>query len=378
MERSEKDLLKVVDRLYAAALGEERWPAALQKVTRFFDGVGTCLFDIDRRRRQVVRWQAHGLDEGMNEYVAHINAIDPRMKFSMRHPAGHIAWEARFITEREMDRHEFYDWQLRQSGVRYFLGSRMRDEGDVSSMIGLNFTPRRGHPSDRDIKTFAIVCHHVSNAWQISNRNGHDDERLPHFLSERVPWGITTLDTRGRVLAMNRQAERIAAADDGLRVVRGQLMAARPEDNRALQNLVARALVARAEPAAHEGGALLVGRRGGVPGYVLQVLPNIRGHETGAAPAAIVYISDPLFRIEPDRSVLVSAFDLSRREAELAILILRGDSLAEAADRLAISRNTARNHLQAIFRKTRTSSQSGLIRLLGFLMPSSPGPNGKA
>jgi DNA-binding CsgD family transcriptional regulator len=106
---------------------------------------------------------------------------------------------------------------------------------------------------------------------------------------------------------------------------------------------------------------------------VLQVLPNIRGRLDGrAVPAAIIYVSDPLLRVEPDRHVLSTAFDLSRREADLAALLLRGDSLAQAAERLAMSRNTARNHLQAIFRKTQTNSQAGLIRLLGFLVPVDP------
>ena len=376
MERSEKDLLEVIDHLYAAALGEERWPAALQMVTRFFDGAGICLFDVDRRRQQLVNWQAHGLDEGMSEYVSHINAIDPRMKFSMRYPAGHISWEARFITEREMDRHEFYDWQFRQSGVRYFLGSRMRDEGDLSSMIGLNFTPKHGPPSERDIKTFAIVRDHVRNAWQIWNRRGHDGHELPAFLSERVPWGIVTLDARGRILAMNGHAANMVASGDGLRVEHGQLMVWRSVENRALQSLVAAVLEAPSAPAVRKGGVLLAARRSGLPGYVLQVLPNIRSRlDGGAAPAAIIYVSDPLLRAEPDRHVLASAFDLSPREAELAALLLRGESLAQAAERLAMSRNTARNHLQAIFRKTRTNSQPSLIRLLGFLVPVAPTPD---
>jgi DNA-binding CsgD family transcriptional regulator len=366
MDRSDTDLLEVVDRLYAAALGEARWPDVLRGVTQFFDAAGLCVFDVDRRRGALVKWQAHGLDEGTDEYVAHINAIDPRMKFSMRRPAGHIAFDARFISEREMDRHEFYDWQFRRSGVRYFLGSRMRDEGDVSSMIGLNFTPGHGPPSEHDIQTFTIVRNHVRNAWLLWSRRDHGPIELPGFLSERVPWGVVTLDARGRILAMNGQAERIAAANDGLRVERGHLVAAQPAENRVLQGLVAAVLRAQASPALHEGGAVLVARPG-LPGYVVQVLPNIRVGKSGAGPAAIIYISDPLMPATPDRNVLVSAFGLTPREADLALLMLRGDSLADAADSLAIARNTARNHLQAIFRKTGTNSQAGLIRVLGFL-----------
>jgi DNA-binding CsgD family transcriptional regulator len=301
--------------------------------------------------------------------LEYINAIDPRIKFSMQHPAGHIAWEARFITEREMDRHEFYDWQLRHSGARYFLGSRMRDDGSLSSLLALNFTPKHGPPSEREIETFSIVRNHVRNAWLLRSKREERFSQLPAFISERLPWGVITLDVHGRILAINGQAEKIAAARDGLRIEQGQLLAWKSAESRSLQQLIGNVLKAAANPVAHRGGALLVARRSGLPGYIVQVLPNIRsGSNNGNSPAAIVYVSDPLVRPEPDLHVLSSAFNLSPREAELAALLLRGDSLAQAADHLAMSRNTARNHLQAIFRKTRTNTQSELIRLLGLLV----------
>jgi DNA-binding CsgD family transcriptional regulator len=287
MRHSERDLLDLIDRLYAAAAGEEQWSAALGRVINFFHGVGICLFDIDWRHKRINEWHEYGLPE-MGIYAAHVNSIDPRVKFSMQHPADHIAWDGLFITEREMDRHEFYDWQLRMSGARYFLGSRMRDDGDRSSMVALNFTRKHGPPSEREIETFAIIRNHV----------------------------------------------------------------------------------------AHKGGALLIARSSGLPGYILQVLPNIRIRlGDGSAPTAIIYVSDPLLRNEPDLHVLSSAFNLSQRETELASLLLRGDSLVQAADHLAMSRNTARNHLQAIFRKTRTNSQSRLMRLLGLLVSTTTPPS---
>lgn len=375
MGHSERELLTVIDRLYAAAAGEEQWSVALREVAGFFHGAGILLFDIDRRRGQLVEWQAHGLP-AMDEYVEHINAIDPRMKFSMQRPAGHIAWEACFITEREMDRHEFYDWQLRFSGIRYFVGSRMRDEGELSSLFALHFTPKHGPPSEREIEVFAMVRNHVRNAWMLRSRRSERRSQLPAFLSERLPWGMITLDLQGRILAMSGQAEKIVAVRDGLRVERRQLVAWKSAENRSLQLLIASVLTAAADPIAHKGGALLLARRSGLPGYILQVLPNVRrGPYDDNVPAAIVYITDPLLPAAPDRHVLSSAFNLSPRETDLAALLLRGDSLAQAAERLAMSRNTARNHLQVIFRKTRTNNQVSLIRRLGFLVPAVPAPD---
>lgn len=54
-------------------------------------------------------------------------------------------------------------------------------------------------------------------------------------------------------------------------------------------------------------------------------------------------------------------YRLTAAEAALLREILDGRSLAESARRLARSRNTARNQLQAVFAKTGTHRQAELI-----------------
>lgn len=57
-------------------------------------------------------------------------------------------------------------------------------------------------------------------------------------------------------------------------------------------------------------------------------------------------------------------FGLSPAQLRLARLIVDGHDLAAAADLLAVSVNTVRTHLQRIFDKTGTRSQSSLVRSL--------------
>jgi DNA-binding CsgD family transcriptional regulator len=51
-------------------------------------------------------------------------------------------------------------------------------------------------------------------------------------------------------------------------------------------------------------------------------------------------------------------------EQRVALLIMQGYKLDEAADRLSISRNTLRTHLKRIDVKTNTNRQSDLVRVL--------------
>lgn len=55
---------------------------------------------------------------------------------------------------------------------------------------------------------------------------------------------------------------------------------------------------------------------------------------------------------------------VSPREQEVIELLLEGLGTAAMADRLAISEHTVRDHLKALYRKTRTRSRSELLSIL--------------
>ena len=61
---------------------------------------------------------------------------------------------------------------------------------------------------------------------------------------------------------------------------------------------------------------------------------------------------------------LRAGFGLTTAEARVALALVDDDALVHVADRLCISRNTVRTHLQRIFGKTNTARQTELIRVL--------------
>ncbi len=85
---------------------------------------------------------------------------------------------------------------------------------------------------------------------------------------------------------------------------------------------------------------------------------------TTIRPAVCVIISDPERQNLLPEKALRNLFGLAPAEARLAVRLARGDELRSAAAELNITYATARTQLAAIFRKTSTSRQGELIRLL--------------
>jgi DNA-binding CsgD family transcriptional regulator len=80
--------------------------------------------------------------------------------------------------------------------------------------------------------------------------------------------------------------------------------------------------------------------------------------------AALVLIIDPELEPEPRAALLRLLYGLTKAEADVALLVLRGQGLTPIAEELSVSMTTVRTHLQHVFNKTDTHRQAELVRFL--------------
>lgn len=358
--------------LLAAAAGETPFSQFLQVTIGAFAGMGGTIFEFDRRHAAFNSWIGHGLETGQDEYRQHINAINPRMRYSLAHAAGHVAYDRKFIDERGMDRHEFYDWLNRHDGFRYFLGSRVLDEGDVSLFTSIEFSRSHAHPEAEEIAAFKRIAGSLGSAWRLAKRSGGPGPRTESWTQDHLPWAIFALARDGRVIEMNRRARTLLDRADALRLDDGVLGAIDRRSAGPFRSVVKQALAGETREA-------LVRRNTGGPPLAVQVVPvNPLALASPSDVAAVVYVADPQRRGAGIGSRLARAYGFSPAEVRLAQALANGGpSLGEAADRLGISRNTARNQLQTMFAKSGTHRQTELlVQILCMLDDDPPAGNG--
>jgi len=179
------------------------------------------------------------------------------------------------------------------------------------------------------------------------------------------PLGAAWLGTDARVIARNHTASAILAERDGLVLAQGRLAATRAHEAFELNRLVS-AACASDSGRENVGGVTRVTRSSRRRPVTLLVSP-VRWpapREDADIPAAIVFMNDPERKPVTWRDLLRRLYGLTRSEADVALLVLRGGRVGDIARERATSRSTVRTHLNRILSKVGVQSQVELMRKL--------------
>jgi len=169
-------------------------------------------------------------------------------------------------------------------------------------------------------------------------------------------------DRDGRIVYMNRAAERQVGTGNVIRIANGRLA---PVDCKA------RLTLGRAIDVVIGDGDLLTGgitvALAGVDhaGLIATILP-LPGENPSScrgARMAAIFMQDPIVMPPSAAEAFAQLYRLTGSELRMLLAMAPGLSVKEAAKMLGICENTAKTHLQHIYSKTGTSKQTELMRL---------------
>ena len=176
---------------------------------------------------------------------------------------------------------------------------------------------------------------------------------------ELVRHGAMLVAAEGQPRFANRAAMAILEKKDGISLTRTGIVADRASDTRLLHKLLQEA-ISSPESGEPKESPMTLQRRTAHTSLVVRVVPG-PGLGCWNNSTALLKLYDQDLSLVVDERALSALYGLTRGEAALASLLVRGKSIDEAAALLFISNHTARTHLKRIFMKTDTHRQTELV-----------------
>jgi DNA-binding CsgD family transcriptional regulator len=354
----------LIEQLYGTALHEDDWAPALQRCLTLFNTADMALA-VSGPHGGVLKHETTGGvidDEGRRQYADYFNVIDPKRPYFASAGPGFLFNDARCFDESFVAANGFYQEFTLPLGARHTLDLLAADVGGCEVYVAAMRNARQGPFQAADERLIRAIGPHFVRAYTLGLRlrTAASAAAAAGGALDALSFGVIVLDETGQAAVVNAAATRALAAGE-LRLGQGRLTARAPAVDRELQGALQRSLgdplappaVLRAPRA--EGGDWIV--------WVMR-LPASSAFAAGETPGVLVLIGDPRRPGEIGREAVAGLFGLTEAEADLALALARGRSLAEIAAERGVKLSTVRSQLLAVLDKTGVHRQAELVRLL--------------
>jgi DNA-binding CsgD family transcriptional regulator len=368
-------LLTAVEAIYDAAPDPSLWPEALGAIADCFGDVGALL-----------GWLR---DDGSYGTIVSANLVEAQRDYEesgwTRRDIGAIRATERgyffngepytsrhVVSKDEIDNDPFFVQFRAQHGLGPFGGVAVSPDPHVGVVLCIQGHAGRSEYSDAELATLSRIGRHFEKSLRLSIRL-LDAELAKLGLGEalaRIGIGVFALDSLGRVVFSNPAGQRLLR--DQLQIVQDRLRIGSGAARKTIDEVVAQTL--RGDPRGLIGDPkpVLVHSSGADRRLVVYLLPVAA--RTSLAEQFLTHTRAIVLAIEQkldepaDPAVVRDVLGLTLGEARIAALVGAGLPPKEAAERLGIAQDTARNVLKRVFAKVGVSRQSELVAVLAKLV----------
>ena len=313
-------------------------------------------------------------------YEEHYGAQDPWRPAVLNSPSS-IGTSESVLPLKELQQTEIYNDVLHPYEIPHALFKLIERSPSRVASVAFYRSARLGPFQEENVAVIRYLSPHMERAYRLHAELVSSRQRNAGLVAvlNLLSTGVILLGPSTRIVSMNRSAEQLMAQNDGLGVRKMTLEAKCAGENTRLTKLIADAIATSEGIGASAGGAAIVSRRALPP---LQVLVSpVRGWDLDEVHRvrAAVFITDPASRARPSGDALRSVFKLTGAECRLAMLLADGHAPPDISAMVGVTRNTLKSQLASIYRKTGTTRQSQLVRLLlQIAVPAIGSPNVKS
>lgn len=229
---------------------------------------------------------------------------------------------------------------IRQGAQDYLIKSQLTTDGMTRSILN---AIQRHHGHARTAETSSLL----DSATAVLNR---------------LPIGVILVTADAKILFFNDKAKRFLEKNDGLTVGADRVCRATlPGESRALAKLLSDTLNPGDGNRAEGDFAISLTRMESDQPLNVMVAPIGTGM---AGKGAVLFVSDPAEPVALSIDAICRLYGLTPAEGRLALGLTNGHKLDDLAEEWGVSMHTVRSQLRQIFRKTDTSRQSEVVKLI--------------
>jgi DNA-binding CsgD family transcriptional regulator len=360
----------LVEALYDAALGRQSWDECGRQLVDSLGGKTLMLSTHDARHATADVVVMLGMSAQVIQEYAHFARHDVWALGALeRGVMGKAVISPDVVEDRVLLKSYIYNEYMRRSrvDVRYLAGAMLPLHGGRHAALGVHRPHDANDFTAGEIGLLGRLLPHLQRALEVRQRLQPVDPQAAvawHVL-DRLNFGVILMNAAGRLLHVNAAGEAILRAGDGLVRTPDGLRACNKVDDRRLQLLIA-GLRQGLGTIHSTGGHLGIQRPSGRQAYAVMLAPVPSGlvGAGGAAPAFMMFVSDPGAKIVSDLAALADLFGFPPAEARLVLALLSGTPLPQFARQAGISYNTARTQLARAMARTESRSQLELVLLV--------------
>ncbi len=369
---SQETLLSLVGRIYDAAADGSLWPTVLEGFANAIDGpmAGLMYYDLPAPRANwvvYIRWDP----EHARRYSDYYSSINPWIARATRlnfEGVNSITTSEQLLPFSELKRTEFYNDFASRCGTVHQIGGLIARGNNWCSAITCCRGSKAGPYGPAHVELLRVLFPHFQRALQFHRRMADLEGCYRTSLDalDRLRTGVILLDNLGQIVALNSAAHQILSQNDGLTIEKRTLAASSSNQTNEMRTRIGAAALTARGKGLSAGGFMEIERPSGKRAFAVVIIPSSPQTFAPSArePAVTLFVSDPERKIHTEPEMLAQVYGFTAAESRLAEQLMNGETLRYAAERLGVSHNTARTHLQRIYEKTGTRHQSALVRLL--------------
>jgi DNA-binding CsgD family transcriptional regulator/PAS domain-containing protein len=363
-------LSDIIGSVYDCVLEPQEWSRTLPLISAFGESAASSIVVQGRLNNSGARVFEHGERQSfLRLYFEKLAASRmPAMKQVAFDHLGEIATMTMLAGEREPLNSDFYVKWVRPLGFRDVIGILVLKSGKRVAWFSVARSDIQARFEENDLRQIEALSPHICRALLISDALDLQSivaTRLAETV-DHLSTGIVLTEDRGRITYMNGSAEAILKDGNALKSRDGRLFAARSDSREALSRALEASVAGKAPSTSGQYAVPLPDEEGS--GLIASVLPlqwrDGRNPLESLPGAAAVIIQDPSEGATPPMEALGLLYGLTTAERNVLEHVADSRSPQETADRLGVSVNTVKTHLQKIFAKTNTARQADLVRLV--------------